>query len=138
MTIILLTDKYDRRVRWTNDNKLDPKHPMDRCGGPYRLSVVLDDYGDERIGDRWFILALVDCWFPSYAAVLASSLEDAVQTLITETNWFVIEDEDLKDYDEDSIHWNDNGKPCDLDNLCYGQETVWKAKKVEHKLCKNG
>ena len=64
------------------------------------------------------------------AAVLASSLDDAIQTLITETDWCLIADEDLGDYAEDSIHWDDNGRPNDLDHLNYGHETVWKCKRV--------
>lgn len=124
---ITLRHPHKPDVTWTNDPTVTSHHPMDRVGGPFRLHVVIDEHASP--DDPWFVMACVDSWFPQYAAIHAATVEDAVEDLLTYTDWFTIEADQLSDYKEDDVTYDSNGRPCCTDNLNHGQDVPWVVEK---------
>ncbi len=80
------------------------------------LSGVNADYDT----DHAFIFYIADCMSPPLYLVFGRSFEDAHETFITEFERLVkIEDTDIKDYDEESITYNDNGTAVDTESVQY-------------------
>ena len=60
-----------------------------------------------------------DCAFPPHYIVFADSEEDAHGIFLSETDTCLIEESNLKDYDEDTLTYDDNGRPMDTESLQY-------------------
>lgn len=93
--------------------------PMDRVGGPYRIT----DYVDSD-GDKWFICAVADCAFPCYDLVRGDSWEEAYENYVdwaAEHRHIQIEEADYGDYAVDSedptCSFTSDGKPVDTDSV---------------------
>lgn len=81
--------------------------------GPTSVSDV-SDYG----WGKWFIFVIADCYFPPLYAVRHESFESAYEEFC---DWQVeqlkIEELDLKDYDENALHYSSNGAPIDTESV---------------------
>ena len=66
---------------------------------------------------KFFLVCNVDCYDPPKWIVRADNESDAEQRFITETDMCLISEPDLKDYKEDMLNWDDNGRPMDCDNV---------------------
>jgi hypothetical protein len=64
-----------------------------------------------------FLCVNADCAFPPHYIVAQDSMEGAYDDFLTETDSCLIEESDLKDYDEDSLRYDDNGRPMDTESL---------------------
>lgn len=101
--------------------------PMDRVGGPYRLSEFVDDdeYG------KWFLVTIQDSYFPPTILVRCKSFDDVLEVF---AEWvaegitpetpagrycLAVTEEEMKDYDENSssVQYTSKGM-VDTDN-CY-------------------
>jgi len=106
---------------WQKGKEIVVHDPMDRVGGPYRLSGFVD----EGSGEHLFVFVVVDCAFPAYDLVRADNFEDAYEAYV---DWaathrhITIEEPDLKDYKEEDLHYTSNGVPVDTETL-----TGWEA-----------
>ena len=69
---------HDRLWVWDCEDKIESHDPMDRVGGPFKLS----DFVNEDSGDRFFVFAVLDSYFPIYDVVCANSWEDAYEAYI--------------------------------------------------------
>lgn len=94
--------------------------PMDRVGGPYHISAIVDDDFD---GSEWFLFAVVDCYFPCHDLVRADSFEDAYEKYIdwaAENRGIKFDDADIPPNESDeweNICMTSNGVPVDTDNI---------------------
>jgi hypothetical protein len=78
------------------------------------LSGVNTDYSNERA----YLFYVADCFDPPVYLVFGSSFEDAYDTFITEFERLIlIEESDLKDYDENNLTFNDNGTAVDTESV---------------------
>lgn len=64
-----------------------------------------------------YLCVNADCAFPPHYLVAADSLDDAYGIFLSETDSCLVEDPDLKDYDEDSLSYDDTGRPMDTESL---------------------
>lgn len=108
---------------WVYDpsNKTESHDPMDRCGGPYRISGIVNPADS---GNYWFIGCLADCYFPPRYAVRADSWEEAYEIF---TDWSAehlhtkIEPADYADYavetDNPTCSFTSSGEPVDTEGL---------------------
>ena len=64
-----------------------------------------------------YLCVNADCAFPPHYLVAADDFRDAFDMFITETDSCLIDEPDLKDYDEDSLQYDDNGRPMDTESL---------------------
>jgi hypothetical protein len=84
-----------------------------------RVVSLLDvnaDYGSEQA----YIFYVADCYDPPLYLVFGSSFQDAYDTFITEFESLIaISDTDLADYDQETLTYNDNGKPVDTESVQY-------------------
>ena len=103
--------KEDRLYLWGEGETSD-------VTGPARVSDVHDDWG---LGDGvWCIFYLADCFSPPFYAVQGRTFEDAYEAFI---DWHVesglhglkIEEHELVDYNEESLHYTSNGVPVDTE-----------------------
>jgi hypothetical protein len=105
--------------------KTQSHDPMDRVGGPYRVSAMVNP---DDSGDKWFLGHVVDdCYFPLCDIVRADSFEDAYGIYIdwcADHRHIVIEEPDLADYvDKDhpengpECSFTSDGKPVNTDNI---------------------
>lgn len=69
--------------------------------------------------DHAYLFANADCAFPPHYVVFADREEEALGWFLTETDSCLIEEPDLSDYDEDTVHRDDNGRPMDIESLQY-------------------
>ena len=89
--------------------------PADRVGGPFTIHDIDDE---DTTWDKWFIFSPADSFFPAYWAICGSSWEDAYERLCEwKEEYFRIPDEDLKDYNEDSLSYSPNGIPVDMESV---------------------
>jgi len=68
-------------------------------------------------GDKWFVVAVADCFDPPVAIVRATDEYTAEEYFIDELMWAHVDETDLKDYDEDSLRYNSSGIPCDVSQV---------------------
>lgn len=95
---------------------IDANDPIDRVGGPYRLSGVHTDYGCP--DDPFFRFTIADCAFPLSFMVQSRSEYDAYEAFIDwQVDHLKIEEPDLADYDEDSLNYDSNGTPVDIESV---------------------
>lgn len=115
-------------VLWVYDTtgNVESHDPLDRAGGPYRITDFVPSEGD-----KWFLFAVADCYFPCRDLVRGSSWEDAYETYIdwAATNRHIaIDDADLTDYkvdtDECTCNYTSNGQPVDTDNVVGDEMTL--------------
>lgn len=115
---------------WVLDTtgKLTTHCPADRCGGPFGLS---DFVGDE--GDKFFLFAVVDSYFPIYDLVRADSFESAYEVycdFACDNRHCEISAEDLPDYLDDEGEYQgsytSDGKPVDTDNIQGSEVQLWR------------
>jgi len=81
------------------------------------LSGVHGGYAHKN--SRPYLFTVADCFDPPVFLVFGEVNDnDAQETFITEFERMVkIEEPDLKDYDAESLTYNDNGTPCETENL---------------------
>lgn len=68
-------------------------------------------------GKHWYQVANVDMFDPPYAIVRADNEQEAFEVFMDETDACLIQESDLKDYDEERLDYDSNGRPMDTDNL---------------------
>lgn len=78
-----------------------------------------------RLGDweQFFLVCNADCFDPPKYITSAQHEGDALEQIKTETDVFLIEQPDLADYNEDSLDYDDNGRPMDCEQA-YLEECV--------------
>lgn len=71
---------------WSLSDVEESHDPMDRVGGPYRISdlIVDDDGWDLWESGKFFLLVIQDCAFPPVLLVLSRSFENASEAFV---NW---------------------------------------------------
>ena len=115
-TAIWVRDRNGNEWVWQKGKQIEAHDPADRIGGPFRIYDLID----EGSGEKLFIFAVVDSYFPAYDLVRADSWEDADEAY---TDWaarrrnIAIDESDLKDYDPESLHYTSDGIPIDVDNV---------------------
>ena len=122
---IMVVDSQGNEWLWEKSKKKAAHDPMDRVGGPFRLSDFIDDNGD-----KFFIMTVVDCAFPLSDLVRADSFESAYEAYIdwaAKRRHLEISIEDLKDYDPEQVHMTSNGVPVDDENLKGSEVKLVKA-----------
>lgn len=67
--------------------------------------------------ERFFVFANADCFDPPRNIVSGSSESDAHDEFLANTHLTTVEEPDLADYDEDSLTYDDNGRPHDTSQL---------------------
>ena len=114
---------------WQSDELGDAKesthHPADRCGGPLKLSGIdTESLGNTFADDLWWIGCVVDCHFPIYNAIRASSFTEAYESYLDYAavhRGIAIREEDYADYDVDSdcprCEFTSNGTPVDAESV---------------------
>jgi hypothetical protein len=115
-------------AEWVFDaeGKTESHDPMDRVGGPYRISAFVSDSD----GSQWFLFAVVDCHFPLHDLVRGDSFEDAYEAYIdwaAEHRHIAIAEDELPDYldgDDFSGSYTSDGRPVDTDNVQGHQVTL--------------
>ena len=95
---------------------------------PYAENVRhVSDVNLEQAGfanDVWVAFYIEDCFDPPVYIVRASSWEEAYEGFIDwQVDQLKIEEPDLKDYDEESLHYSSNGVPVGTEGV-RGKE-VW-------------
>ncbi len=86
-------------------------------------SPICDYYIEDTAG-KWFIFYVADCFDPPMFLIRARTWEDAYDTFCDEFSSLMrIEDADLKDYDEDTLHYSASGVPID-DEAAQGHEVT--------------
>lgn len=106
------------------------KHEVDAFIDPMVHDIIKDrryvhidmdryfiDYRDFDVTYGLYLCVNADCAFPPHYLVAEDSMEEAYDKFLTETNSCLIEEPDLKDYDEDSLRYDDNGRPMDTESL---------------------
>ncbi len=69
-------------------------------------------------GKHFWMVHVEDCFDPPIAIVRADSLCDAEDAFTDALNWAHITDpNDLKDYDEDNLHYSPSGVPYDIESV---------------------
>jgi hypothetical protein len=81
------------------------------------MSFVVNDCGD--MEEYAYLFVNCDCAFPPHYIVFADNSEDAYAGFLSNTDSCLIEEPDLKDYDEETITYDDNGRPMDTQSLQY-------------------
>lgn len=95
-----------------------------------RVSEVNVDEG-AWASDVWVAFSIQDCFDPPVYIVRASSWEEAYETFIDwQVDQLKIEEADLKDYDEGSLHYSSNGVPVDTESV-YGVQ----VRLIESRWC---
>jgi len=106
---------------------IDTHDPLDRVGGPYRITSYV-----ESDGDKWFLFAVVDSHFPSHDLVRGDSWEGAYETYI---DWaadhrnIVIDENEIDDYrdgDDNRCNWTSSGTPVDTESIKGAEVTLEK------------
>ena len=108
----LLFAKGERQYLWGAGETSD-------VVGPARIVNVLDDWDlDDAV---WCIFYLEDCYWPALYAVRGEHFQAAYEAFI---DWHAenqhglkIEDDELKDYDENTLHFTSNGIPVDTESV---------------------
>lgn len=106
------------------------KHEVDACSDPIVYDILKDrifvhidmssyfvNHSDFDSMYGLYLCVNADCAFPPHYLVAEDSIEEAYDKFLTETNSCLIEEPDLKDYDEDSLRYDDNGRPMDTESL---------------------
>ncbi len=82
------------------------------------------DYFIQDTDGKWFVFYVEDSFDPPLFLIRARSWEDAYETFCDEfSDHMKIEDADLKDYDEDRLHYSASGVPID-DEAAQGHEVT--------------
>lgn len=100
---------------WQKVQRIKTHDPMDRVGGPFHVTGFIDDGGD-----KFFIFAVADCAFPLHDLVKSNSLESAYEAYIdwaAKKRHIEIAKGDLKDYDEENLHYTSDGIPVDDESV---------------------
>jgi hypothetical protein len=113
------------------------KHEVDAVTDPMVYDIIKDrrfqhiDMGKYFVNYRYsdskyhlYLCVNADCAFPPHYLVAADSIEEAHDEFLTETDSCLIEESDLKDYDQDSLRYDDNGRPMDTDSLQIRQLSI--------------
>lgn len=64
-----------------------------------------------------YLFVNADCAFPPHYVVFGDNEDEALGWFLSETDACLIEEPDLSDYDQDNIHYDDNGRPMDTSSL---------------------
>ncbi len=117
---------------WSSGD-IDAHHPVDRCGGPYKLSDVINECG----GARFYLFSVQDCAFAITDVVLADSWEEAYEEYI---DWAAchrgigIDKKDYGDYGISEENWDSatcsftsNGTPVDTEAIQGHEVTLYKV-----------
>jgi len=114
---------------FTLDKSIERHDPMDRVGGPYHISSLVEDDLD---GKRFFLFCVADCAFPLIDLVRANTFEEGYERYVDfaeEKRHIGIEDSDLGDYgcvkdpegnwDSENFDgsYTSDGKPVDSSNI---------------------
>lgn len=76
----------------------------------------VEAYGLDDYGKRFFAFYVADCFDPPVAIIRSDSFEDAYETFCDEfSQWMAISDEDLKDYDEETMNYSASGVAIDTE-----------------------
>jgi hypothetical protein len=112
-------------VLWVYDStgKIESHDPMDRVGGPFRISdIVKDSFANE--GRRFYLCRIQDCAFPPVFLVRGEDMEDAIEYFIdyaSKNLGMRITPEELPDYLNDEGEYegefDSDGDPVDTDNI---------------------
>ncbi len=73
--------------------------------------INLDGDGD------FFLVYVDDCFDPPLCIVRADHAQDAEALFASETDYALIEEPDLEDFDEENISLDDNGRPYDSESI---------------------
>ncbi len=109
----------DAECVYDSEGKTECHDPMDRVGGPYRISAFVS----ESDGSQWFLFAVVDCHFPLHDLVRGDSFEDAYEAYIdwaAEHRHIAIAEDELPDYldgENFSGSYTSDGRRVDTDNV---------------------
>ena len=122
------------------------KHEIDAVTDPMVHDIVSDRRYEHIDMNRYFVNADEfgnayglylcvngDCAFPPHYLVAADSFQDAYDTFLRETDSCLIEEPDLKDYDEYWIEHDDNGRPMDTESLHICELKIMLISFVDHK-----
>lgn len=115
-TQIWVKDSRGNDWVWQKGKEITAHDPADRVGGPFRIY----DLVDEGSGEKLFIFAVADSYFPLHDLVRADTFEDAYEAYIdwaAKRRHLAIEPPDLQDYNEDDLHYTSDGVPVDTDNV---------------------
>jgi hypothetical protein len=85
-----------------------------------------------------YLCVNADCAFPPHYLVTADSMEEAYSEFLNETDSCLIEEPDLKDYDEDSLTYDDTGRPMDTDSLHVSELSIMLISFVDYADLKQG
>jgi len=68
--------------------------------------------------DTWVIFYVEDCFSPPMFLINGDSFEDCYEEFCTAFEHMIkIEEPDLKDYDPETLNYNDNGTPIDTESV---------------------
>lgn len=82
------------------------------------MSFVVNDCESEY---HAYLFVNVDCAFPPHYIVFADGESDALEEFLEKTDACLVEEPDLSDYDEDSLTYDCNGRPMDIQSLHYDE-----------------
>jgi hypothetical protein len=66
--------------------------------------------------DKFWLVYTADCAWPGLYLVRATDAGEALEVYLDKTDHATISAEDIKDYDENAIHYADCGKRCDTES----------------------
>lgn len=102
------TTDYLDRMKARHD--YEETHKVRTCP----INEVCADYDT----DRAYIFCVADCFDPPCFLIFGASFEDAHETFITEYESLIrIDETDLKDYDPETLTYNENGNPVDTESV---------------------
>lgn len=115
----------DRDAVWVLGNGIESHDPLDRVGGPYRISNYCTETNG---GEKFFLAWIVDSWFPPCILVMGDSFEDAYENFIdwlADTGMYcmVVDDEkelaemQKDDWDGAGVDFSSNGIPVYADSI---------------------
>lgn len=85
-----------------------------------------------------YLCVNIDCAFPPHYLVAADSMEEAYSEFLNETDSCLVQEPDLKDYDEDSLTYDDTGRPMDAYSLEIQQLSIMLISFVDYADVKLG
>lgn len=66
---------------------------------------------------KLFLFVNADCAFPPHYLVASDTEDEALDTFLSNTDSCLVEEPDLQDYSEDSLSYDDKGRPMDTSQL---------------------
>ena len=111
---------------WSCDPNAKTKHPMDRCGGPYGISDIVNVVLNESPGscEQCWLMCLADCAFPIYDLVFADTESEAMELyadFCADHRNALIPESDYEDYDVEgdspTCNFTSDGRPVDTDTM---------------------